>query len=379
MQRDFHYYCVGVLARASGFNIRDSLTIAYSSQYVDDSTESKVVQLKVEKGELYFDPVRTSYGGLDNLGSLSWAAQKRVYIPFHFIPPRPFRPKLSQTFSFVTEPAANGEPEYKESFAELLVKKASRESLKNYTRRLCRIGIALHTYADSWAHQRFSGRHSQEENDVENIHLYDRESGEYKHLVLENIFLDMLPRIGHAEAGVFPDLAHLKWRYNSGNAPMAIERDNTEEFMESAKEIYDVLVEVKKRRPAPPIPWGEIEPDIRELLASGPKVKVTPADQISEQSYAKYHDTDLGVRCKGWQDKFGHLFQPPPKDDFYYYDRRRWRGQALLGDIDWDDWTEKDWDEMEPMELRSGFWDSRWVQFHRAALRQRHFVLENLP
>jgi hypothetical protein len=379
MQRDFHYYCVGVLARASGFNIRDSLTIAYASQYVDDSTESGLVRLAVPNGGLRFDPVRTSYGGLDKLGSLSWSAQKRVYIPFHFIPPRPFRPKLSQTFSFVTDPASNSQPGHKESFAELLVRKASREPLKDYSRRLCRIGIALHTYADTWAHQHFSGRHSPAENDVENIHLYDRDSGEYERPVLENIFLDMLPRIGHAEVGLFPDLAHLKWRYDSGHSPIAIERDNTKEFLESAKAIYDVLMNVKKRRPDTLIPWDDIEPEIREILGAGPKVKVTPADQVSEQSYEKYHDTDLGVRCKGWQDRFGHLFQPPPKDDFFYYDRRRWRGQALTGDIDWDDWSEKDWREMEPMGLRPRFWDSRWVHFHRAALRQRHFAIENLP
>ncbi|MEA3340124.1 MAG: DUF6765 family protein, partial [Chloroflexota bacterium] len=60
------------------------------------------------------------------------------------------------------------------SFAELLLEEAAGESQRNRWRRLCRIGVALHTYADTWAHQRFSGRHNRGENDVENIRVYDR-------------------------------------------------------------------------------------------------------------------------------------------------------------------------------------------------------------
>jgi hypothetical protein len=40
MEKDFHYYCIGVLAKAAGFDKGDALTIAYASQYVDDATES---------------------------------------------------------------------------------------------------------------------------------------------------------------------------------------------------------------------------------------------------------------------------------------------------------------------------------------------------
>ena len=36
MQRDLHYYGIGALARAAGFNRDDALTIAYASQYTDD-------------------------------------------------------------------------------------------------------------------------------------------------------------------------------------------------------------------------------------------------------------------------------------------------------------------------------------------------------
>ena len=57
MEKDFHYYCLGILARASGFAPEEALTIAYASQYVDDCTESEPIKV----GDMIFDPVRTSH------------------------------------------------------------------------------------------------------------------------------------------------------------------------------------------------------------------------------------------------------------------------------------------------------------------------------
>ena len=47
MDKDIHYYCVCVLAKAAGFSEADALTIGYASQYVDDSTESEPIQVGV--------------------------------------------------------------------------------------------------------------------------------------------------------------------------------------------------------------------------------------------------------------------------------------------------------------------------------------------
>ena len=380
MQKDFHYYCVAVLAKAAGFNKKDALIIGYASQYVDDATESELIRLEVP-GLIKFDPVRTAYAGLDLAGSLSWSAQKRVFIPFHFIPPRPFSPKESNTFSFVTQPAASEQNEPK-SFAELLLEEAVGESRRKRWRRLCRIGVALHTYADTWAHQHFSGRHNREENDVENIHVYDRDTGKYEHLKLENLILDALPRIGHAEAGYFPDLAFQKWKYDSRQSPPAVERDNVELFLQAAQAIYNALLPMKKTRPDEPIPWKKIERDIRQLFEGKPVIKVETADRLTIRAYQHYHKSDLGERCEKWREKFDHLFRPYPAGHSYNYDHRRWRDDALKGDTDWDSWSQREWDQMRPMELagsEADFWNSLWVHFHRAALRQRHFVLENMP
>lgn len=64
MQKDFHYYGIYALARCAGFNRDDAHVIAYSSQYVDDSTESEPINV----GDFVFDTVRTAHLGLKSYG-----------------------------------------------------------------------------------------------------------------------------------------------------------------------------------------------------------------------------------------------------------------------------------------------------------------------
>lgn len=334
MQKDFHYHCIGVLAKAAGFDKRDALTIAYASQYVDDSTESEPIQV----GKLMFDPVRTAHKGLK---AFDWSIQKRVYIPFHFIPPNPIR---SPRNTFVTAPNS--------PFALRILKEACEEQLE--LRRLIRIGVALHTLADTWAHQEFSGR-QHNENDVECI--YHRKGKKWKHLLLENFYLDILPQIGHTEAAHFPDQSFLTWKYTRKLTNEEVERNNTNEFLTAAETIYHRLREVDKPKSHTPILWEDIETGVRDLLA--------------------YREQDVEKRCKKWKECFQYMF-----DSLNFgYDSRAWRNDALEphdeADTDWDDFKPSDFRRLQfPMKPR--FYDSPWVQFHRAALRQRHLVLENL-
>jgi hypothetical protein len=372
MQRDFHYYAIAVLARAAGFSSRDALIIAYASQYVDDSTEGSLTPLAVQGADLRFDPVRTAYSGLQIGRSIRWSEQKRVWIPFHFLPARPFQAQENPTFSFVTVPDS--------SFGRWLLSQASSEPIANYRYRLCRIGVALHTYADSWSHEGFSGRHSPAENDVEEIEILDRPTLMWIKLRVENFLFDLLPRIGHAEAGFLPDLAYLQWRYRArGKSAPRIERDNVDRFSAAAAAIYGQLVAIGKRDPAEPIPWEGIAPGIRQLLAGEPVTRASILDRLTLSGYQVQQALDLEQRCEHWKRAFGHLFRPYPPGAAYHYDRRDWRSQALEGDVDWDRYSTRQWETMAPRQPKRGFWDSLWVHFHRAALRQRHLVLENLP
>lgn len=340
MQKDFHYYCVGVLARAAGFSSKDALTISYASQYVDNATESEPLNLKADH-DLKFDPVRTAYYSLK---AYDWSVQKRVYIPFHFIPAMPFKPP-GYTFTFFTKPGSD--------FAKGVFNEACQED--EGILRLCRIGVALHTLADTWAHQKFTGR-KHEENDVENI--YHLKEGKWDHLMLKNIWLNIRPKIGHLQAGPFPDQPFLIWKYYEKSKKDPIERNNTEFFVNAAKTIYDLLLEVKKSGSNKTIPWKEIEPKIKELL--------------------KDPEQNVDKLCKKWREQFKYMFDISD----YKYDRHQWRDDALgsrrKSDLDWDEFEPSDFKRLV-FSMKPGFFDSPWVNFHRAALMQRHFVLERLP
>jgi hypothetical protein len=334
MEIDFHYHCIGVLAKAAGFREDDALTIAHASQYLDNATESEPIQV----GDMIFDPVRTAHYGLK---SYDWSTQKRIFIPFHFIPPRPFDPT---EHTFVTEPNS--------IFAQMIWREAEKE--QGELSRLCRMGIAIHGFSDTWAHQGFSGRRNRE-NDVEDIRI--RRGQRWRHLKLENIYLDLLPSIGHAEAGYFPDKAYLTWRCDRGQPKETIERSNTETFLTAADTIYKLLRGVEKSNSDPHTPWEAISDKIRGLLAD-------PEEKSSK-------------RCDMWREAFRFLLSP----EKFVYESKKWREEALEPknpeDIDWDDFQPSDFRRLR-FSMRPGFYTTPWVQFHRVALKQRHFVLENL-
>lgn len=152
MEKDFHYYCIAVLAKAAGFSDQDALTIGYASQHVDDAAESETINV----GHILFDPVRTSYFGLH---SYDWSVQKRVYIPFHFLPPK----RMTEPEDpFVTTPGGDF------PMRLLEMTRVTPDRLQ----RLCRIGVALHSYADTWAHHGFSGREHEENDGMGDVAFY---------------------------------------------------------------------------------------------------------------------------------------------------------------------------------------------------------------
>jgi hypothetical protein len=368
VQQDFHFYAIAVLARAAGFPLKDALTIAYASQYVDDSTESSLIRLDIDHGELRFDPVRTASTGLQYR---SWSTHKRVFVPFHFLPPKPFRPGENGAFSFVTKPGS--------AFAEQVLHSAAAEPLANRKRRLCRIGIALHTFADTWSHQGFSGRHHKTENEVDDLEAFDEARDSFRRLRLETMISDrFVPPIGHAKAGRFADLSFLRWRYRTADQGAApVERDNVAICLNASKAIHDRLSTMENPHVEPGIPWAELEPEFRAQFAMGLSIRPGLRDRILLASSDAYEVEELGIRCDRWKATFRHLFGPHP--NWYDYDKKLWRTWAVQGDIEWDAYTRGDWAHADSFVPQPNFWNSLWVHFHRAALKQRHFVLENLP
>lgn len=367
MLEDFHFYSVAVLARAAGFPAEDALVIAYASQYVDHATESHLIRLHVNGTTLRFDPVRTAHYGL---GTINWSTQKRIFIPFHFLPPEPFQPGEQAHFSFITKAGSR--------FAYTLIQQAAAEPLENHTRRLCRLGVALHTFADSWAHQTFSGRYSPGENDVGTLEIFNRARGAFHRSSVERLLLELAPQIGHAEAGLYPDLAYVRWRYAARHFPDEVySRDNTTAFLAAAHAIWDVLSSVEKVRRAPTIDWEKLQPEFKRLFSREPSRTTSLLLRWLHPLRSLLRTRYLESTRAAWQATYAALFEAG--EPGYNYSRETWRRKALKGRVDWDRVSRSAWSRMPPFDTQPDFWDSCWVHFHRAALQQRHFVLERLP
>ena len=152
MQEDFHYYAVYRLSALAGFDADEAGTIAYASQYVDDATESEPIEPFPDQ---HFDTIRTAHY---NLGAFGWNVQKKVYMPFHFLPAT-VRWRAPEAFSYRTREAGEDDAD---QLCGMLFDHALQEV--DPTFRLVRIGVAVHAMADTFSHFGFSGRHHMENN-----------------------------------------------------------------------------------------------------------------------------------------------------------------------------------------------------------------------
>ncbi|MBF0528659.1 MAG: hypothetical protein HQK55_05195 [Deltaproteobacteria bacterium] len=333
METDFHYYCIGVLAQAAGFNIQEALTIAYASQYVNDATESEPINV----GGIIFDPIRTAHCGLS---AIDWNVQKKVYLPFHFLPSKPI---CEPGDSYTTEPDSE--------FAVRLLDEALTEQPGDF--QLIRLGIALHTYADTWSHQGFSGRLN-DDNDM--VGLWRCENGN-KQQLREQIIYNCLPKIAHIQAGIFPDRSSAVWEYRKKNMDEAVGRNNTQILLEGAMKICQRMT-AGKNNPSAINLWIILKDRIESCFSN---------------EAAKLED-----RCAKWVQTFPDCFP----FDKARYDKRAWRRVALDAN---GDYSNIDWEYLLNTDIRNlvfsrkpDFNNSKWVLFHRAALKQRNFVVERL-
>lgn len=344
MQKDFHYCLIKLLAQKTGFSEEDAQIIAYASQYTDDAVEhlplriSKLPDLSI-KGRInedFFDPICTAHRGIQYLTGIFKDVQRKVYIPFHFLPPFIYEGETQYNYCCVP----NG------SFAQILINQASDklQTSKKEKRilKLIKLGLALHTYADNWSHQRFSGRRSSKDNDVERIQI--AMNGKFERLpYLDQLKLNIIPDVGHAEALNFPDLSHFKWKYEHDESGFEYERNNTTIFLEAAQSIFISLCGINNISGN----WKSLVDKIKECFS--------------------VNSDSMKTKFKKYKDLF-------PEVKFEYHEND-WRNQALIGDsFDWSNFEDDDYKNFS-YEYRG---DLKWFLFHKAAYEQRLFVINNI-
>lgn len=228
MQIDFHHATTYVIARIAGFEQPEAETIAYASQYVDDATS---------EGTVYFDNravynrISSAHKMLDYRNTKA-LANHQVWLAFHFLPGNGGlaagqNPEGKFIQKIVCRPDS---PVAQDMVHDTIVNQST-------TYALHRLGIVMHIYADTWAHQGFAGV-LHRVNDVENA----EERGNTKVFggalkrFLYNALDDAIPPLGHGRANVFPDMPFLSWRYRNGHEEL-VERDNTEDFCTAANKM----------------------------------------------------------------------------------------------------------------------------------------------
>jgi hypothetical protein len=256
MDIEFHYWITGILALRAGFTDEEAHTIAYSSQYVDDN------DLKYEikdpgGGKSYRNFVSQTMNILKPKHELM-----RIYPIFHFVPGDP----LSETcyrcdgkmHLLVTTPCSEN--------AVAMLDEALNAGEDT---RLYRIGIATHSFVDTWAHQNFVG-------------WYDH---------YNNIGMDPKPDIGHANAEHHPDWVSHRWQDNR-----LVDKDisNIHRFLPAAEELYRRYGKYLKTQGRPKgAPWGKVEEELVDIMGATYSGN-TKKDE--DQRTAKYRKT------LGWPD-----------------------------------------------------------------------------
>jgi len=231
MEKDFHYYITYSIAKLTGYDKPD--IIAYASQFVDDNNEGQFeidgkkasFPEKIEATAGYYYPIMTQSLSPKSLDPF---VQRYVYNPFHFLPGDNNVEIKGKKNPVSTTPNSKN--------ARVLLK----EALKS--KNPYRIGIALHTFADTWSHQNFTGLREE----------WNAVYPWYKS------FKSIVPNIGHAEAGHSPDVISEEWMDYRIDKKV----NNKERAFEAVAEIYKAMRKESGTGPE----WTDMKAHYRNII-----------------------------------------------------------------------------------------------------------------
>lgn len=247
MEISSHYYALLALSRICGISKDTSHKIAYASQFVDDAKINCI----------------TSTDGFDmeNIATCHSYSKIRTFN---------YQAMIHNTVSFHFPPGCEGD-----DFTQKLVCKENspiirqiiEEEITGYPEIF---GMLMHIYADTFAHQGFSGLLSSQ-NDIEKLeakNLLKFQNGVWsyfsylwKNLKILNRFKeekdfdDFMPAYGHGQAEHYPDIPYLEWSYeyshdrcNRSNGE-TVEVNNVERFRRAFENIQECLVSYLEKHP----------------------------------------------------------------------------------------------------------------------------------
>lgn len=367
MQIDFHHGATYCIARLAGLNHSEAEVVAYCAQYVDDATNEGLVRFE-DKVSL-FNRISSAHKMLD-YRNFEELANHRVWIPFHFLPGNGGLPAGQDPDS----PDPNNKLVNKiicrpnSYVAQDMVRECIQRQYRPYG--LHRLGIAMHVYADTWAHQGFAGINHRINKATRLLDAQGKlDKAQQKHVeefFKRNIFDRMVDTIsnramskmmplGHGAVLSYPDRPFLRWGYIN-DLGHKIDRDNPTDYLEAAEWMYRGLYRYR---------LGDPDASVPDFPA---------ADKaLIDQMFRTITETDKNKRHQKWLESIrAGKFSFGAADPIYIpKGKGSWKHQALGTDREIDTGHEQ-------YPYQPQFLDSNWKLFHDALNAHRFFVIHEL-
>jgi Family of unknown function (DUF6765) len=355
MQIDFHHTVTYVVSRLAGFSKKDANIVAYSSQYVDDAVNSGVVHFR--NGAMY-SRISSAHKMLD-YRNFEELGNHQVWIPFHFLPGNEKKaaganPNASFIDKIICKPDSY--------VARDMLKSCIADHANDKAYSLHRLGISMHVYADTWAHQNFAGV-NHKINRVENLRSQEIEEGgwfdrvkDYFGEVASRFVSDALP-LGHGAALSNPDKPYLdKWEYTDGNGKPVV-RENLTEFQEAAQCMFRAMKSFQAKD---------------KNLSATDQIPTADMAQIAK-NFQSFTDESGDERHGMWLASIaaGDFSFGAEEVGYISKGRKSWKDQAL-------DTTKEIEHGKERYHYKSEFLSSDWKLFHDALQAHRFDVLHDI-
>jgi hypothetical protein len=273
-----------------------------------------------------------------------------VWVPFHFLPGNGgVEAGKNPTGGFINKLVCKPDSYVaRDVIAACIADKDKRYGLH-------RLGITMHVYADTFAHQQFAGK-NHKINQVQDIHVNGRRDKNWGDRIA-NFFVDRALPLGHGPALSYPDRPYLTWSYKNSKG-QTVRRDNTKIFMEAAESLCKAMQCYRAGDADYDAPGfanhAEDKEKIRKLLAN---TKDESGDGRHEEWVAKI---EAGYFSFGKQKV---VYTPKGKGS--------WKHMALKT-------LEVTDDEDDVFAWNPSFLDSHWKNFHDALQAHRFDVLHDI-
>jgi hypothetical protein len=225
MNIDFHYGVIYTVSRLAGLDPAAAQVVAHACQYVDDATTRGL--LRFSGGET-FERFASAHQLFDYKNADN-DENRVVWAPFHFLPGA-----VGESLEERALCCANSE------VAKTMVRRALEQ--RHAPNGLHRLGVALHVYVDTWAHQGFSGT----ESNFNKLTWLEGDDHDHKTWLekltasigfaednAKAMLLDAVSGLGHGAALHFPDMPWATWSYRNAFGHH-VERVNLPQFVEAA-------------------------------------------------------------------------------------------------------------------------------------------------